>query len=192
MITMTEKQRMLAGELYLASDAELVADRLRARDMVREYNETSAAEIGRRLGILSRLFGRVGPRVEIEPPFRCDYGYNIFAGDGLYMNFGCVVLDCAPVHIGDNVSFGPYVQLCPAHHPTDPEIRRTGQELADPFASARMSGSPPARSSATASPSARTRRSAPAASSPAMSRRGSSPPATRAESFARSTEWLQR
>ena len=133
MTPMTEKQRMLAGELYLACDAELAADRRRARDMLREYNETSAAEIVRRLSILSRLFGRVGPRVEIEPPFRCDYGYNIFAGDRLYMNFGCVVLDCAPVHIGDNVSFGPYVQLCAAHHPTDPEIRRTGRELAGPI-----------------------------------------------------------
>jgi maltose O-acetyltransferase len=133
MSPVTEKQRMLAGELYLASDPELVKDRQRARDLLREYNATWTAEIDRRLAILSRLFGRVGPHVEIEPPLRCDYGYNIFAGNGLYMNFGCVVLDCAPVHIGENVLLGPYVQLCAAHHPSDPEIRRTGRELAAPI-----------------------------------------------------------
>jgi maltose O-acetyltransferase len=133
MSAMTEKQRMLAGELYLASDPELVKDRQRARDLLREYNATWTAEIARRLAILSRLFGRIGPRVEIEPPFRCDYGYNIFAGDGLYMNFGCVVLDCAPVHIGENVLLGPYVQICAADHPRDPELRRAGRELAAPI-----------------------------------------------------------
>jgi maltose O-acetyltransferase len=129
----TEKQRMLAGELYLASDSELVTDRRRARDLLREYNATSAAQIVQRVAILSCLFGGVGQRVEIEPPFYCDYGYNIFAGNGLYMNFGCVVLDCASVRIGENVLIGPYVQLCAACHPTDPEIRRTGRELAAPI-----------------------------------------------------------
>lgn len=133
MSSITEKQRMLAGELYLASDPELVKERQRARDLLREYNATWTAEIPRRLAILSRLFGQIGPRVEIEPPFRCDYGYNIFAGDGLYMNFGCVVLDCAPVHIGENVLFGPYVQLLAADHPRDPELRRGGRELAAPI-----------------------------------------------------------
>jgi maltose O-acetyltransferase len=133
MSSMTEKQRMLAGELYLAYDPELVTDRRRARDVVREYNATGTAETARRLALLSRLFGRVGARIEIEPPFHCDYGYNIFAGDGLYINFGCVVLDCAPVHIGDNVLFGPYVQLLAADHPRDPQLRRIGRELAAPI-----------------------------------------------------------
>lgn len=124
---------MLAGELYLASDPELMADRRGARDLLRAYNETGATEAARRLDILRRLFGRLGLRAEVEPPFRCDYGYNIAAGDGLYMNFGCVVLDCASVEIGDNVLLGPYVQLCTAYHPTDPDLRRAGRELAAPI-----------------------------------------------------------
>ena len=83
---------------------------------------------------LAGLFGRLGAPVEIEPPFHCDYGYNIAAGLGLYMNVGCVVLDCAAVTIGSNVLCGPYVQIYTAYHPLDPEVRRQGHELARPVA----------------------------------------------------------
>lgn len=133
MAEMTEKQRMLAGQLYLASDPELVAERRRARHLLRLYNQTTAEEADRRSTILAELFGRVGPKVEIEPPFSCDYGYNIFAGNNLYMNFGCVVLDCGTVDIGDDVLCGPYVQICAGYHPVDPELRLTGRELAGPI-----------------------------------------------------------
>jgi maltose O-acetyltransferase len=72
--------------------------------------------------------------VEIEPPFRCDYGCHIMAGRSLYMNFGCIVLDCSTVRIGDNVLIGPSVQICAAYHPVEPELRLTGRELASPIA----------------------------------------------------------
>jgi maltose O-acetyltransferase len=130
----SEKQRMLAGELYLSADPELVAERLRARQQVREYDATAPAETARRAALLAGLFGRLGAPVEIEPPFHCDYGYNIDAGSGLYMNVGCVVLDCAAVTIGSNVLCAPYVQIYTAYHPLDPEVRRQGRELARPVA----------------------------------------------------------
>lgn len=130
----SEKQRMLAGALYLSQDPELLEDRRRARTLLRAYNATGPDEAELRRTLLGQLFGRVGPRVEIEPPFHCDYGYNITAGDNLYMNFGCVVLDCVAVTIGENVLFGPYVQVYAAHHPLDPSVRRSGRELAAPVA----------------------------------------------------------
>lgn len=129
---MSEKERMLAGELYLASDPELLAARLRARKLLQAYNASAPDEIDRRRALLSELLGRLDGRIEIEPPFFCDYGWNIKAGDNLYMNFGCVVLDCASVQIGANVLFGPGVHIYAATHPTEPEVRRSGRELAAP------------------------------------------------------------
>ncbi len=128
-----EKAKMLAGELYLASDPVLRQERARARALTRRYNATAEDETELRSQILGELFGSLGPGVEIEPPFHCDYGYNISAGANLYMNFGCVVLDCCPVHIGENVLAGPYVQMCGAYHPLDPQLRLTGRELAGPI-----------------------------------------------------------
>jgi maltose O-acetyltransferase len=126
----TEREKMLAGELYMASDEELVSMRKAARRLLHAYNTTTVGEPEMRTDILKRLFGRVGSPVEIEPPFYCDYGSNIYAGDGLYINFGCVILDCNEVHIGDKVLFGPYVQVYTAYHPTDPEVRKSRRELA--------------------------------------------------------------
>ncbi len=131
-MTTTEKERMLAGELYDGFDAELVAERRRARMLLYDYNHSTPDDTDGRRAILAKLFGKIGRHVEIEPPFRCDYGYNILAGDGLYMNFGCIVLDCALVEIGAGVLFGPAVQIYAASHPTDPALRRTGRELARP------------------------------------------------------------
>lgn len=128
----TEKQKMLAGELYRGSDTELVAQRQQARRLTRLYNSTTEEEIERRSQILRELFGTVGASIEIEPPFYCDYGYNIHAGDGFYMNFGCVILDCCPVYIGEKVLCGPSVQVYTATHPTDPDVRVSGLELAAP------------------------------------------------------------
>lgn len=128
----SELARMLAGELYLASDPQLVALRVAARRTVRLYNATREDERGRRGELLRELFGAIGPGAEIEPNFRCDYGFNIRAGARLFMNFGCVVLDCAPVTIGDGCLFGPGVHIYAATHPTDPAIRRGGRELALP------------------------------------------------------------
>jgi maltose O-acetyltransferase len=129
---MTEREKMLAGQLYDASDAELVRLRKRARALMRAYNASTEDEPDRRLQLIGELFGRVGARPEIEPPFYCDYGGHIHAGDGLYMNFGCVILDPNEVHLGDNVQLGPRVQILTATHPLDAGERVRGPELAHP------------------------------------------------------------
>ena len=126
----SERERMLAGELYRSDDPELHVLRTKARRLMRLFNQSLETELERRSELLRELFGRVGSPIEIEPPFYCDYGRHIFAGDQLYMNFGCVILDCAEVHIGDSVFCGPYVQLYTAYHPTDARERCAGLELA--------------------------------------------------------------
>src|SRR5690242_13877305 len=118
---MSEREKMLAGELYRAADRELTVARREARRLTRLYNQTTEEEVDRRESLLNELFGGLGESPEIEPPFQCDYGRNIEAGDRLYMNFGCVILDCGLVRIGSGVLFGPSVLLCGAHHPTDPD-----------------------------------------------------------------------
>ncbi|AUT03253.1 maltose acetyltransferase [Nostoc sp. CENA543] len=129
----TEKQKMLAGQLYLADDPELVADQRRANQLLRRYNATSAEQLTQRQQILQELFFKIGEKITIVPPFHCDYGANISVGNGTYMNYGCVILDCNQVEIGENVLFAPYVQIYAAYHPTEPEIRLTGRELAAPI-----------------------------------------------------------
>lgn len=109
-----------------------MAERQRTRRLTCIYNSTTEQELETRSQILHELFGAVGANVEIEPPFYCDYGSNIYAGDGFYMNFGCVILDCNSVYIGEKVLCGPAVQIYTATHPTDPEIRLSGLELALP------------------------------------------------------------
>ncbi|MFL5319986.1 MAG: sugar O-acetyltransferase [Myxococcaceae bacterium] len=125
----TEKQKMLAGELYLATDPELVAERLRCRRLLRELNNSDPAdEVGRR-GILALLLGAFPETAWIEPPFHCDYGSNIFVGARFYANFDCVILDPGRVEIGDDVLFGPGVHIYTATHPTDAAERAKGPEL---------------------------------------------------------------
>jgi maltose O-acetyltransferase len=82
---------------------------------------------------LQELLGAVGEKPVITPPFHCDYGSNIFLGDRVYMNYGCVILDCNTVHIGDDTMFAPYVQVYAAYHPIDPTVRLSGRELAAPI-----------------------------------------------------------
>mgnify|MGYP003889877061 CR=1 FL=1 len=123
---------MLAGQLYLAADPELVALRRSARRLTREYNLGAEEQPALRRGILDKLFGSLGSAAEIEPPFHCDYGFNICAGARLFMNFGCVILDCAPVTFGDGCLLGPGVHIYAATHPTDAAMRRGGRELARP------------------------------------------------------------
>lgn len=129
----SEKRKMLAGEPYLPADPELVAERKRARRLTRRFNQTTEEEVEEREGLLKDLFGSVGGRVEIEPPFRCDYGSHIHVGDGFYMNFGGVILDCAEVRIGRNVLCGPGVHLYAATHPLEAAERARGPELAKPI-----------------------------------------------------------
>lgn len=128
----SEREKMVAGEAYRPADGELSALRLRARRLCREFNLSSPDDLARRQGIVRELFGAVGAGFEIEPDFRCDYGWNIRAGDNLFMNFGCVVLDVCPVTIGDNAFFGPGVHIYTATHPLDPVERASGVESGRP------------------------------------------------------------
>ncbi|MBH8551221.1 sugar O-acetyltransferase [Nostocaceae cyanobacterium CENA357] len=128
----TEKQKMLAGELYLANDPELVAENKRASRLLRIYNATTEEQQKERRQLLQELFQKIGNKPSIVPPFHCDYGSNISVGDGLYMNYGCVILDCNTVEIGDHVLCAPYVQIYAAYHPVEPKIRLSGRELAAP------------------------------------------------------------
>ena len=128
----TEKQKMLAGEPYRSTDPQLVAERQNARRLTRLYNATTEQQSEKRVQLLRELFGTVNSTIEIEPPFHCDYGYNIHAGENFYMNFNCVILDCCPVHIGNNVLCAPAVQIYTATHPTAHKIRLSGLEFAAP------------------------------------------------------------
>ncbi|MBD2035665.1 sugar O-acetyltransferase [Leptolyngbya sp. FACHB-321] len=130
----TEKQKMLAGELYLPiNDAELVAESQRALRLLRLYNQTTETEGDKRIQTLRALFGAIGEKPQIVPPFHCDYGSHITIGDRFYMNYGGVILDCNKVHIGNDVLCAPYVQIYAAYHPTNPTVRLTGRELAAPI-----------------------------------------------------------
>lgn len=123
---------MLAGEPYLAADAELGEMNLRAQTLLRDFNSSAPAAAGERREIIRSLFGAVGTGFEVKQPFFCDYGSNIYAGDNLFVNYDCVFLDCNVVRIGHNVMMGPKVQIYTAHHPLEPEARRTLVEMASP------------------------------------------------------------
>jgi maltose O-acetyltransferase len=129
---LSEREKMLAGQLYCASDPELAAALRRGRRLSRLNNQTTEEEGERRAEILAELFARIGAHADIQPPFFCDYGCHIEAGHHLFMNYNCVILDCNRVEIGDNVQMGPGVHIYTAHHPTDPAVRQTGLELATP------------------------------------------------------------
>ncbi len=122
---------MTAGESYDPEDPDLVADRRRVRRLTAEYGDTGPDEPATRRAILDELFGSLGDRAFVEPPFRCDYGYNLHVGDEFYANFDCVVLDAAPVRFGDYCKLGPGVHVYTATHPMDAEARR-GNESAEP------------------------------------------------------------
>jgi maltose O-acetyltransferase len=120
----TERQKMLAGEMYDALDPELVTARAHARDLCQALNATREAEQDERRGILRELFGRGGDTVWMQPPFYCDYGSNIELGERVFFNFNCVVLDVCLVRIGDFSLFGPAVQIYTPMHPMNAEQRR--------------------------------------------------------------------
>ena len=120
----TEREKMLAGELYDPADPDLVAGRDRARDLCWALNATREADVQERRRLLRELFGAGGDSVWMQPPFFCDYGTNILLGERVFFNFNCVVLDVAQVTIGDFTLFGPSVQIYTAMHPMDPAARR--------------------------------------------------------------------
>jgi maltose O-acetyltransferase len=127
----TEKQKMLAGELYRPDD-ELGADQAAAKAWMVRYNAALASSVAERHAMLCERFARVGQGAVIRPPFHCDYGYNISLGDGVFLNFNCVILDVVEVVIGDRTQIGPAVQIYAADHPRDAETRKTGLEFGRP------------------------------------------------------------
>jgi maltose O-acetyltransferase len=129
--TATERERMLAGELYDPLDPELVAARDRSRDICWALNATRESHKEERGRLLLELFGIGGDTVWMQPPFFCDYGSNIELGERVFFNFNCVVLDVCRVRIGDYTMFGPAVQIYTAMHPLDAEARR-GKEFGRP------------------------------------------------------------
>lgn len=120
----SEREKMLAGELYDPMDAELVAGRNRARDLCQDLNATRESQHEERRRILRELFGAGGETVWMQPPFWCDYGSNIELGERVFFNFNCVVLDVCRVRIGDFTLFGPAVQIYTPMHPFNAELRR--------------------------------------------------------------------
>jgi maltose O-acetyltransferase len=130
-LSKTEKQKMLAGELYRV-DAELAADQAATKAWLVRYNAALALPVSDRHKILSERLAHVGNGAVIRPPFFCDYGYNIRLGDGVFLNFNCVILDVVEVSIGDRTQIGPAVQIYAADHPRDPAIRSTGVEFGKP------------------------------------------------------------
>ncbi|ANE50811.1 maltose acetyltransferase [Flavisolibacter tropicus] len=129
----TEKEKMLAGELYDALDKQLSDERLKARLLIKELNDSREDQVEYRLRILKELIPHAGEGLWLQPPFFCDYGYNIKIGDKVFFNFNCVVLDVAPVNIGSRTLFGPNVQIYTATHPMNHEERASGLEFAKPI-----------------------------------------------------------
>ncbi|EME8229397.1 chorismate mutase [Enterococcus faecium] len=127
----TEKEKMIAGELYFANDPELVADRMFARSQSQIINQAESAEL--RSQLLKETFGRTGKKIYMEPVINFDYGYNIFVGENFYANFNCTFLDVSTIEIGDNCMFAPNVQLYTATHPLHPVKRNSGLEYAKPI-----------------------------------------------------------
>jgi maltose O-acetyltransferase len=121
----TEREKMLAGELYNALDPELVAARAHARNVCQTLNATRESEEAERRRLLVELFGSGGESVWMQPPFYCDYGVNIRLGERVFFNFNCIVLDVCEVEIGDYTQFGPAVQIYTATHPMNAAERRT-------------------------------------------------------------------
>ena len=130
---LTERDKMLRGELYVASDPELAAARDRARRLWHSYNALDPAAVDAQRDVLEALLGAIGKDSVIEPPFFCDYGTQITIGAGVFVNFNCVFLDCNTIDIGALTQLGPAVQLYTATHPLDAAARTAGPELAHPI-----------------------------------------------------------
>ncbi|MEA9589414.1 sugar O-acetyltransferase [Xanthomonas sp. WHRI 10064A] len=129
----TEKQKMLAGELYNAADEVLQADQAAAAEWMVRYNAAALQTAEQRHALLRERLAEVGAGAVIRAPFHCDYGYNIRLGAGVFLNFNCVILDICDVSIGDGTQIGPGVQLYAADHPRDAAGRASGLEFGRPI-----------------------------------------------------------
>lgn len=123
----SERDKMLAGDLYDPHDGELTQARERARDVLQALNLTRESETEKRRQLLATLFGAGGDTVWVQPPFYCDYGSQIELGEKCFFNFNCVILDVCSVTIGDFSLFGPGVQIYTATHPLNALQRRSAE-----------------------------------------------------------------
>ena len=126
---MTEKERMLAGKLYIADDKELAKDAKRSRRLTRLLNQSTEEDSKLRIQLIKELFKKTGENIWIEPPFRCDYGCHISVGENFYANYDCIILDVGDVESGDNVFLAPRVCIYTAGHPIDAGVRNTQLEF---------------------------------------------------------------
>ncbi|HJA27801.1 MAG TPA: sugar O-acetyltransferase [Candidatus Limosilactobacillus intestinigallinarum] len=122
----TEKEKMLAGDVFNVYDPVLVQERRRARDLVERFNALGETDPQKSEALIRQLFGQVGDGCEVHTQFKCDYGYNIYVGDDFFANYDCVMLDVSPIRIGKHCLLGPRVQLYTVNHPLDPKLRRNG------------------------------------------------------------------
>jgi len=123
---------MITGELYNAADPELLADRLHARKIVRQFNESLDDQFDKRTSLLKQLLGSTGEHLYMEPNIRFDYGYNTYVGENFFANFDCTILDVSEVRFGDICMLGPGVHIYTAAHPLHPTERNSGKEFAKP------------------------------------------------------------
>jgi maltose O-acetyltransferase len=129
----SEKEKMLAGELYDGNAPEIRAEIAKAHAWLARYNASLAMDQDERRNLLRERFAAVGDGAVIRPPFHCDYGFNIRLGAGVFMNFNCVILDVVEVTIGDKTQIGPAVQIMTADHPRDAATRASGLEFGRPI-----------------------------------------------------------
>lgn len=129
----TEKDKMMSGKLYKAFGTQLLKERQNAKELIFEFNALKPSEINKRNNLIKKLFSKTKSNFFIEPPFRCDYGYNIEIGKNFYANYNLIILDCAKVTIGDNVLIGPNVGIYTAGHPLHFEKRIQEFEYAHPI-----------------------------------------------------------
>ncbi|MAL58970.1 MAG: maltose acetyltransferase [Flavobacteriaceae bacterium] len=130
---MTEKQKMLAGEMYDPLDNVLFNEREQAKLLFQEINNLNETQKEKRSKLIYKLFGKAGKNLWVEPPFYCDYGYNISVGNHVFFNYNCCILDVMPVTIGHNVMIAPNVQIYTATHPLEAKARNSGKEFAKPI-----------------------------------------------------------
>lgn len=129
----SEKEKMISGKPYKAFDEELLKERQYVKEQIFDFNSFRPNEIAKRTEVLKKILGKTKKTFIIEPPFRCDYGYNIEIGENFYSNYNLIILDCARVKIGDNVTIGPNVSIYTAGHPLHYEIRNQEYEYAFPI-----------------------------------------------------------
>ncbi len=130
---MTEKEKMLTGQLYNAGDPVLSAEREKTRLLVQRINNLNENHKKERIKLMYELLDKSGNDLWIEPPFFCDYGYNIHLGNNVYMNYNCCILDAMEVNIGNNTMLGPSVQVYTSTHPMDIKTRSEMLEYAKPI-----------------------------------------------------------